>query len=186
MSSYNPPQTSPREMTPSRPSRMDPRFLSHLKAFSLSLANSNPPRTLSILPPLSSPKKKQSFCKATPTEPTGFSPCGLFFEVLRFLELFLNFRDKTLKRCRRTLRLPRIPFPMRTTRPATRPAHSFLQLRAHPLHMLPPRLRFLHREYPADPFIARQRSNVLPLCPRRRIGNKGLAQIRRHRYGPRP
>ena len=70
--------------------------------------------------------------------------------------------------------------PMRTTRPATRPAHSLFQLRAHPLDVLPSCLRLLDGDRPADPFIARQRSNILPLLPRRRVGNQRLPQILRH------
>lgn len=69
---------------------------------------------------------------------------------------------------------------VRTPWPATRPAHSFLELRAHPLDVLPSGLRFLHRNHPADPLIARERRNVFPFFPRRRIRKEGFAQIRRH------
>jgi hypothetical protein len=45
--------------------------------------------------------------------------------------------------------------------------------------VLPSGFRLLDGDNPADPFIARERGNILPLCPRRWIGNKGFSQIRR-------
>ena len=62
---------------------------------------------------------------------------------------------------------------MRAARPATGPAHPLLQLRANPLDMLPPGFRLLHGDHPADPFIARERGNILPVCPRDWVGYKG-------------
>ena len=58
------------------------------------------------------------------------------------------------------------PSPMPTPRPAARPSLAFLELRDHPAYMLPPRLIFLDRYYPADPLIARQRCDVFPGRPR--------------------
>ena len=70
--------------------------------------------------------------------------------------------------------------PMRTAWPATRPAHSFLKFRAHPLNVLPTGFRFLDGEYPADPLIARERRNILPQCSRCRRLHESLLQILRH------
>jgi hypothetical protein len=67
--------------------------------------------------------------------------------------------------------------PVRTAWPATRPAHTFLQFRAHPLNVLPSGFRFLDGDDPADPFIARERCNILPLCPRHRVRKEDLPQI---------
>jgi len=69
---------------------------------------------------------------------------------------------------------------MRATRPAARPSHSLFKLRSGPLNVLPSGFRFLDRDNPADPFIARERRNVLPCCPRLRVRNEGLSQIRWH------
>jgi len=68
---------------------------------------------------------------------------------------------------------------MRAAGPTARPAHALFQLRLHALDVLLSGFRFLHRDHPADPFIARERRNVLPRGPRRRVGNKRRAQIRR-------
>lgn len=67
---------------------------------------------------------------------------------------------------------------MRATRPATRPAYSFFQLRAHSLDVLHSGFRLLDGDNPADPFIAGERGNVLPLCQRGGVGNQGFSQIR--------
>ena len=69
---------------------------------------------------------------------------------------------------------------MRAAWPATRPAHPFLQFRAYPFNVLPSGFRFLDGDYPADPFIARERRNVLPLCPRLRVRDENFAQVRRY------
>ncbi len=58
---------------------------------------------------------------------------------------------------------------VRTAWPATRPAHSFLEFRAYALNVLPSGFRFLDGEYPADPLIAREWRNILPLCQRHRV-----------------
>src|SRR5579862_8024956 len=58
---------------------------------------------------------------------------------------------------------------VRTARPATRPAHSFLELRAYTLNVLSSGFRFLDGDGPADPFIAREWRNILPFCPRGRV-----------------
>jgi hypothetical protein len=63
---------------------------------------------------------------------------------------------------------------VRTAWPATRPAHSFLKFRAHPLDVLPSGFRFLDGDNPADPFIAREWRNVLPFGPRQRVRNENL------------
>jgi len=70
---------------------------------------------------------------------------------------------------------------MRAAGPAAGPPHTFLQLRADPLHVLSAGLRLLDREGPADPLVARERRDVLPLEPRRGVGQQGFAQVRRHR-----
>jgi RNA polymerase sigma-70 factor, ECF subfamily len=64
---------------------------------------------------------------------------------------------------------------VRTAWPATRPPHSFLEFRAYPLNVLPSRFRFLDSDNPADPFVARERRNILPFCSRNRIGNESLS-----------
>ena len=69
---------------------------------------------------------------------------------------------------------------VRAAWPATRPAHAFLKFGAYPLDVLLSSFRSLHGNNPADPLIARQRRNVFPFCPRRRIGNENVSQIRRH------
>jgi len=69
---------------------------------------------------------------------------------------------------------------MRASWPAARPAHALDEFRAHALDVLLPRLRFLHRNRPADPLIAGQRSDVLPCRPRGGRSKKGLLQIRRY------
>ena len=69
---------------------------------------------------------------------------------------------------------------MRTAWPATRPAHSFLKFRAYPLNVLPSGLRFLDGDNPADPLIAREWRNILPLCPRHRVRTEDFPQIRRN------
>jgi hypothetical protein len=69
---------------------------------------------------------------------------------------------------------------VRTARPATRSAHSFLKFRAYSLNVLSSRFRFLDGDNPADPLIAREWRNVLPFCPCNGIGNENLSQIRRY------
>ena len=61
---------------------------------------------------------------------------------------------------------------VRTTWPATRPAHSLFKFRAYPLNVLPSGFRFLDGDNPADPLIAREWRNILPFCPRRRVRNE--------------
>ncbi len=69
---------------------------------------------------------------------------------------------------------------MRATGPTTRPAHSFLKLRAHSLDVLPSGFRLLDGENPADPFIAREWRNILPCRSRRWVRSKDLSQISWH------
>ena len=64
---------------------------------------------------------------------------------------------------------------VRTAWPATRPAHSFLKFRTHPLDVLLSGFRFLDRDNPADPLIAREWRNVLPFCPCHGVGNENLS-----------
>lgn len=72
--------------------------------------------------------------------------------------------------------LGRTSFPsVRTAWPTTRPAHSFLKFRAYPLNVLPSGFRFLDGDNPADPLIARERRDVLPLCERGRVGNENFS-----------
>ena len=69
---------------------------------------------------------------------------------------------------------------MRATGPAARPAHSFFKLCAHPLDVLLSRFRFLDGDDPADPFVARERCNILPFCSRRWVRSERLSQVRWH------
>jgi len=64
---------------------------------------------------------------------------------------------------------------VRAAGPATGPAHSFLQFRAHAFDVLPSGFGFLDGDHPADPLIARERGDVLPFGARRRVGNEGFA-----------
>ena len=64
---------------------------------------------------------------------------------------------------------------MRATRPAARSTHSFLKLRARSLDVLLSGFRFLAGKRPADPFVARERRNVLPNRVRRWVGTEGSA-----------
>lgn len=81
---------------------------------------------------------------------------------------------------------PSVPKPavfisaVRTSRPATRPAHSFFKFRAYPLNVLPSGFRFLDGDNPADPLIAREWRNILPFFERRRVRKENFPQIRRH------
>jgi len=70
---------------------------------------------------------------------------------------------------------------MRTTRPAARSTLAFDELRAHAFDMRLASLGLLHGGYPANPFIARERSNVLPGCVRLWRREKRLAQVRWNR-----
>ena len=60
-------------------------------------------------------------------------------------------------------------------RPAARPALALRQILCCPPNMLGLGLGPFWRGDPADPFIARERGNILPLFPRRRVGNKGFS-----------
>lgn len=64
---------------------------------------------------------------------------------------------------------------VRTARPATRPPHSFIKFRSYPLNVLPSGFRFLDRDNPADPLIAREWRNILPFFPRRRVRNENFS-----------
>jgi hypothetical protein len=66
---------------------------------------------------------------------------------------------------------------MRTARPAARPPHPFLELRAHPFDMLPPRLIFLDGDSPADPLVACERRYVFPGRQCLRVGRERLSEI---------
>lgn len=68
---------------------------------------------------------------------------------------------------------------MDATGPTTRPAYSLFELRAHPLDMLFSGFRFLDGDGPTDPLVTRERSDIFPFCPRRRISGERLSQIRR-------
>ena len=61
---------------------------------------------------------------------------------------------------------------VRAAWPTTRPAHSFLKFRTHTLDVLSSSFRFLDRDNPANPLIARQWRNILPFCPRHLVGNE--------------
>src|SRR5262249_52511979 len=64
---------------------------------------------------------------------------------------------------------------VRAAWPATRPAHSLLKLRTYTLNVLLSGFRFFYGDNPADPFIARERRNILPFCQRRRVRNENLS-----------
>jgi len=68
---------------------------------------------------------------------------------------------------------------MRAAGPTTRPAHSFYKLGVRPFNPVTPCLRFLGRNNPADPLIARQRRNILPGWSRRFGGSNDFSQVRR-------
>src|SRR3569833_2226330 len=68
---------------------------------------------------------------------------------------------------------------MRAARPAAGPALALLELVARALDVVRPRLRLLHRLDPADPFVAGERGDVLPLGERGVVGDQHLAQIGR-------
>jgi hypothetical protein len=63
--------------------------------------------------------------------------------------------------------------------PATGSALAFLELRAGPFDVVAARLRPLHRLDPADPFVAREWSNVFPLAERGFVRNEDLSKVRR-------
>jgi hypothetical protein len=64
---------------------------------------------------------------------------------------------------------------VRTAWPATGPAHSFFEFRAYPFNVLPSGFRFLDGDNPADPLIAREWRDVLPFCPRGRVGKENFS-----------
>ena len=64
---------------------------------------------------------------------------------------------------------------MLTPRPTTRPALSGSEIFARYFDPLASRLRLLGVLYPADPFIARERCDILPERPRRRFRSEHLA-----------
>lgn len=64
---------------------------------------------------------------------------------------------------------------VRTAQPAAGTAHSFLELADYSLHMVGSSLLFLHESDPANPFIARQGSEVLPFSERCFIRSKSPA-----------
>jgi hypothetical protein len=66
---------------------------------------------------------------------------------------------------------------MWTARPAARPPHPFLKLRAHPLDMLAPCLIFLDGDGPADPLVARERRYVFPHRPCLRVAGERFPEI---------
>ena len=69
---------------------------------------------------------------------------------------------------------------VRAAGPATRPALSFFEARAHLLHVVPSGFRLLDIGNPADPFIAREGREVFPFCQRGGVGSESVSQI--HRY----
>lgn len=69
---------------------------------------------------------------------------------------------------------------MRTAGPATRPAHTALELREGFFDTNIPCLFLSTGRYPADPLIARQRRDIFPNSQQRRGRNQGFLQIRRH------
>src|SRR5512143_3992151 len=58
-------------------------------------------------------------------------------------------------------RANRLICPVNTAIPTTRPAHSFFQFRACSFDMLFSGFRPFNRDYPADPFITRERCKIL-------------------------
>jgi hypothetical protein len=68
---------------------------------------------------------------------------------------------------------------MRAAGPATWPAHSFFELRAHPFDMLASCLIFFDGDGPADPLVPREGRYVLPCRTRIRVGCERLSEIGR-------
>ena len=68
---------------------------------------------------------------------------------------------------------------MNATDPATRTAHSFLELAHHPFYMILSRCLLLDRDRPADPLVARERRDVLPFRERRFVGSERFTQVHR-------
>ena len=66
---------------------------------------------------------------------------------------------------------------MNTARPAAGAALAFFQLRNGARDMLLARLKFLDRNTPADPFVARKRRQALPCRPRFLVSTKNPLQI---------
>ena len=64
--------------------------------------------------------------------------------------------------------------------PTTGSAHSFFELRAYPLDMLPSCFRFLDGDGPAYPFVACERGEIFPRRQRSRVSGENFLQIRRH------
>ena len=70
---------------------------------------------------------------------------------------------------------------MRTAGPAAGPALSFLRVDQHvSMDVLLSGFRLFDGDGPADPFVAGEGSNVLPLGSRLGISEKGLAQVWRN------
>ena len=69
---------------------------------------------------------------------------------------------------------------MRATGPAARAAHSAFKLGECLFDTDIPRLRFFAGDDPANPFVARERRDVVPYRFRRRCLNQGLLPIIRH------
>jgi hypothetical protein len=68
---------------------------------------------------------------------------------------------------------------MRATSPATWPAHAAFKLRDRFGNPNIPRLNFFARDYPTNPLIAGQGSNIVPHGLRCFIASNSLAQITR-------
>jgi len=66
---------------------------------------------------------------------------------------------------------------MDAANPAARAPHAFLELGDDTLHVLVPRLLLLDRNGPANPFVARQRRDVLPRSKRFCISSEGFPEV---------
>src|SRR5579871_4701449 len=69
---------------------------------------------------------------------------------------------------------------VRAAGPAARPPLSVLQIGAQAVNVLFSRFRLFDGDHPANPFVARKGSDVIPFCARGCVGGERGAQIRRH------
>ena len=92
-----------------------------------------------------------------------------------------NFRERAFAAIQDPKQADTGALSMRTPWPAARSAHAFAQLGAHAFDMRLSCLGLLDGGYPANPFIARQRGNVLPGRLRLRRSEERLPQVRWNR-----
>jgi hypothetical protein len=69
--------------------------------------------------------------------------------------------------------------PVNTADPAARPAHAFEKFRDNSFYVIFSRCLLLDRDRPADPFVARERCEILPYRERLRLRNERFLEIGR-------